>query len=179
MIITAIALKNRQGVLKKEAPTPLVEEKSHMVMCPCDPRNFLQVLYYWKAASGIKMGILFSWVLSLHWTHHAFYHISCWAHLSAQTSMWSSSFSLCNFCQFWLERWGIVAQFLSAYIVKLTAMKVCKISITTFTLECRWNHVNFFALHNKHIVISTLTSGMMYDWLWSMKFLNSIFFQWC
>lgn len=91
----------------------------------------------------------------------------------------SSSFSLCNFCQFWLERWGIVAQFLSAYIVKLTAMKVCKISITTFTLKCRWNHVNFFALHNKHIVISTLTSGMMYDWLWSMKFLNSIFFQWC
>ncbi len=88
MIITAIALKNRQGVLKKEAPTPLVEEKSHMLMCPWDPRNFLQVLYYWKAASGTKLGTLFFWLLSLHWTHHAFYHISFSAHLRAQTSMW-------------------------------------------------------------------------------------------
>jgi hypothetical protein len=74
--------------LKKEAPTPLVEEKSRKVMCPWDPRNFLQVLYYWKAASGTKMGTLFFWLLSLHWTHHAFYHISFSAHLRAQTSMW-------------------------------------------------------------------------------------------
>jgi hypothetical protein len=74
--------------LKKEAPTPLVEEKSHMLMCPWDPRNFLQVLYYWKAASGTKLGTLFFWLLSLHWTHHAFYHISFSAHLRAQTSMW-------------------------------------------------------------------------------------------
>jgi hypothetical protein len=84
--------KNRQGVLKKEAPTPLVEEKSCMVMCPWDPRNFLQVFYYWKAASGTKMGTLFFWLFSLQWRHHAFYHIfvstSFSAHLCAQTSMW-------------------------------------------------------------------------------------------